>query len=73
MEALVIYPSDEGQAKALKIFLKGMRINYSRLNEDGLEEVEDPELVAAMKEVESEVPISKEEQDEFMKWIKEQV
>ncbi len=72
METLVIYPADEGQAKALKIILKGMRIEYGRITEDGIEEVEDPELVSAMKEVENEVPISEEEQAEFLKWIKEQ-
>ncbi len=26
MEKLIVYPADEGQAKALKIILKGMRI-----------------------------------------------
>ena len=72
MEKLIIYPADEGQAKALKIILKGMRIEYGRVAEDGIEEVEDAELVAAMKEVEDEAPLSENDQAEFMKWIKEQ-
>ncbi len=50
-----------------------MRIEFGRVTEDGIEEVEDAELVAAMKEVEGEAPLSEKEQAEFMKWIKEQV
>lgn len=50
-----------------------MRIEYGSLTEDGIEEVEDAELVAAMKEAEGEIPLSEKEQAEFMKWIKEQV
>jgi len=56
---LIIYPLDEGQAKALKIILKGMRIEYGSVKEDGIEEVEDAELVAVMKEVEGEILLSK--------------
>ncbi len=73
MEKLIVYPADEGQAKALKIILKGMRIEFGRVTEDGIEEVEDAELVAAMKEAEGEIPLSEKEQADFMKWIKEQV
>lgn len=73
MEKLIVYPVDEGQAKALKIILKGMCIEFGRVIEDGIEEVEDAELVAAIKEVEGEVPLSEKEQAEFMKWIKERV
>ncbi len=58
MEKLIVYPADEGQAKALKIILEGMRIEFGLVTEDGIEEVEDAELVAAMKEVEGEVPLS---------------
>ena len=73
MEPLVVYPADDGQAKALKIILKGMRIEYGHINDEGIEEVEDPELVTALKEVENEKPMSENEQNEFMKWLNEQV
>lgn len=72
MEKLIVYPADEGEAEALKIILKGMRIKFGSISEDIIEEVEDVELVAAMKEAESEVPLSDKEQDEFMNWIKQQ-
>lgn len=71
MEKLIVYLADEGQAKALKIILKGMRIEYGSVTDEGIEEVEDAELVAAMKEAEKEAPMTEKEQAEFMKWIKE--
>lgn len=48
-----------------------MHIEYGSLTEDGIEEVEDAELVAAMKEAEDEIPLLEKEQAEFIKWIKE--
>lgn len=72
MGSIIVYPADEGQARALKIILKGLRIDYGNVTEGGIEEVEDAELVAAMKEVENETPLSKKEQADFMKWIDEQ-
>ena len=50
-----------------------MRIEYGWVTEEGVEEVEDAELFAAMNEAEGEVPLSEKEQAEFIKWIKEQV
>ena len=50
-----------------------MRIEYGHINDEGIEEVEDPELVAALKEVENEKPMSENDQNEFMKWLNEQV
>ncbi len=72
MEKLIIYPTDEGQARALKIILKGMRIEYRSVRENGIEEIEDAELVDAMKAAEGEDPLTEKEHVEFMKWIKEQ-
>jgi hypothetical protein len=73
MEKLIVYPANEGQAKALKVIFKGMRIEYGQVGEEGVEEVEDAELLAAMKEVESEAPMTDKEQAEFLSWIKGQV
>ena len=72
MKKLIVYPADEGQSKALQVILKDMRIKYGHIIEDEIEQVEDAELVAAMKEAEGEVLLSEKEQLDFMKWVKEQ-
>jgi hypothetical protein len=58
MAPIVVHPTDEGQAKAVRAFMDALSIEYGHINESGIEEIDDAELFTAMKEVEKEPPLS---------------
>lgn len=72
MEKIIVYPAEDWQAKALKIILRGMPIEVGSVPENGIEENENAELLAAMKAAEGEEPLTEKEQDDFIRWVNEQ-
>ena len=70
MAPIVVHPTDENQAKAIRAIMDALSIEYGHINESGIEEIDDAELTSAMKEVEKERPLADDEFKKFRNSLK---
>ncbi len=66
MESLLINIKNQSEKKVLLAFLKSLKMNYTRINQ----QQEDKALLKAMEKGKSKGRASKKQQHEFESWLK---